>query len=498
MQRVSCVKRIVSSIVLTATFIFSKKRELKRGKTMPKNLSEFLIRIKDAIPSGYLEVDKEIDAKFELCALLQHLENEKRFPTVLFKNVKNLRGNVRNVVVSNLFATRENLALAVDLPKEEWRGKLTREVYRRIQNPIVPRVIGENEAPVKSNKIIGDDVDIGSLPIIRHHEMDAAPYFTMAVVARHPEWGIAPGIHNVSFHRMQYKSSRETGIHMSPLHTWHIFRSYEERNLPCPIALVIGHHPMFYVGANMNPAAGVSEYDLVGGLLGEPLRLTPSTTLGRDFLIPADAEFVIEGEILPNIREAEAPFGEWTRCYGPQRNNPKVKIKAINHKNNPIFLNVFIGHRDSDYLGLGWECTVFKRVEEAVPTLDEVYLPPSGCGGYHAYIKIKKTVHGQPINAGLAALTWGFLKLVVVVDDDIDIFNEEQVWWAVATRVQAGKQVQILKGIRGSILDPSIGETVEHDAIIIDATKPLGVAFEEKINVPKEYMDKIKLRDFIA
>jgi 2,5-furandicarboxylate decarboxylase 1 len=498
MQKVLCVERGVSFIVLTVIYTFLKKKQLKRGKTMSKNLREFLTKVKDTIPSGYLEVDKEIDAKFELCALLQHLENEKRFPTVVFKNVRNLKGDVGNVVVSNLFATRENLAIAVDLSKEKWRGELTREVYRRIQNPITPKVVGENEAPVKSNKIVGDDLDLGNLPIIRHHEMDAAPYFTMAVVAKHPEWGIAPGIHNVSFHRMQYKSPRETGIHMSPLHTWHIFRSYEERNLPCPIALIIGHHPMFYVGANMNPTVGLSEYDLVGGLLGEPLRVTPSTTLGSDFLIPADAEFVIEGEILPNIREAEAPFGEWTRYYGPQRNNPKVKIKAINHKHDPIFLDVFIGHRDSDYLGLGWECTVFKRVEEAVPTLDEVYLPPSGCGGYHAYIKIKKTVHGQPINAALAALTWGFLKLVVVVDDDIDIFDEEQVWWAVATRVQAGKQVQILRGIRGSILDPSIGETVEHDAVIIDATKPLGLPFEEKINVPKEYMDKIKLRDFLG
>ena len=197
------------------------------------------------------------------------------------------------------------------------------------------------------------------------------------------------------------------------------------------------------------------------------------------------------------MREPEAPFGEWTRYYGPQRNNPMVTIKAINHKPRPLFLDVFIGHRDSDYLGLGWECTVFERVQQAVPTLDEVYLPPSGCSGYHAYIKIRKTVHGQPVNAALAALTWGFLKLVVVVDDDIDIFDEEQVWWAVATRVQAGRQIQTLKGIRGSTHDPSSGETIEHDAVIIDATKPLGVPFEEKIRVPQEYMDKITIGDFL-
>jgi 2,5-furandicarboxylate decarboxylase 1 len=284
---------------------------------------------------------------------------------------------------------------------------------------------------------------------------------------------------------------------MSPIHTWHIFKSYEDKNLPCPMALVIGHHPMFYLAANMNPSVEVSEYDLAGGLMGEPLQVTPSETLGEDFLVPADAETVIEGEMLPNRREPEAPFGEWTRYYGPQRSNPVVRIKAITHRNRPIYLDNFIGHRDMDCLALGWESTVFSRVKEAVPTLLDVCLPFSGCVGYHAYIRIKKAVPGQPINAALAALTWGFLKLVVVVDEDIDVFNEEEVWFAVATRVQAGKQVQILKGIRGSILDPSIGETVEHDAVIIDATKPFETPFAERIKIPEEFLKKIRLEDFI-
>ena len=185
----------------------------------------------------------------------------------MFKDVRNLNGDQGHVVVSNLFAKRENLAIGVDLNREQYKGGLTREVYKRIQNDVSPEVISSNGAPVKENQIVADDVDIGDLPIIRHHEMDAAPYMTMAVVAKHPEWGGAPGVHNVSFHRMQYRGPLETGIHMSPIHTWHVFKSYEEKNLACPIAYVIGHHPMFYVSANMNPPIDQSEYDLAGGLM---------------------------------------------------------------------------------------------------------------------------------------------------------------------------------------------------------------------------------------
>jgi len=464
---------------------------------MAKDLRTFLAELQEKLPSNYIEVEKEISSQFETSALLKHLDNLKNFSTVMFKNVLNLKGVGGNLVVSNLTATRENMAIAAGLPPEECKGTLTRRVSSKAKNLIPPEILSKEDAPVKRNIVHGEDVDIRDLPIIRHHEMDAGPYFTMAVVAKHPEWGTAPGVHNVSFHRMQYRGPKETGIHMSPIHTWHIFKSYEEKGVPCPIALVIGHHPMFYVSANMNPPIDVSEYDLAGGLINEPLRLTPSESLGKDFLVPADAELVIEGEILPERREPEAPFGEWTRYYGPQRSNPVVAIKAITHRDEAIFLDNFIGHRDMDCLTLGWESTVYNRVREAVPTVLDVSLPYSGCCGYHAYIKIKKTVPGQPINAALAALTWGFLKLVVVVDEDIDVFDEEEVLWAVATRAQAGKQFQTLSGIRGSILDPSIGETVEHDAMIIDATKPFGKPFAEQIKVPDEYMEKIRLEDFI-
>ena len=460
-------------------------------------MRSFLSELRAKKPENYLEVEKEINAHFETSALLKHLEDRKIFSTVMFKNVLNLKGTAGNRVVSNLTATRENMAISAGLSPSQCRGELTRKVAAAAKNLLTPVIVSKEAAPVKEVILKEEEVDLRDLPIIRHHEMDAGPYLTMAVVAKHPSWGAAPGIHNVSFHRMQYRNPRETGIHMSPIHTWQIFKSYEDKDLPCPIAVVVGHHPMFYVSANMNPPIDVSEYDLAGALMNEPLRLVASETWGNDFLVPADAEIIIEGEILPKQREPEAPFGEWTRYYGPQRSNPVVKIRAITKRHDAIYLDNFIGHRDMDCLTLGWECTVFNRVREAVPTLIDVCLPYSGCCGYHAYISIKKTVPGQPINAALAALTWGFLKLVVIVDEDIDVFDEEAVWWAVATRVQAGQQVQIVKGIRGSILDPSIGETVEHDALIIDATKPFDKPFACPINIPEEYLTRVKLEDYV-
>jgi 2,5-furandicarboxylate decarboxylase 1 len=325
--------------------------------------------------------------------------------------------------------------------------------------------------------------------------MDSGPYMTLAAVTKHPAWGLAPGVHNVAFHRAEYVGPHKTHLYMAPNHTWLIFRAYEDKNIPCPIAYIIGHHPTFYLGANMRPDVRQSEYDVVGGLMGEPLRLVPSETWGEEFLVPADAEIVIEGELLPKVRETEAPFGEWTGYYGPQRLSPVIDIKAITHRRDPIYMTNFIGHHDHVGYSIGWEATMLKRAREADPTVKAVYLPPSGCGGYHLYIQVDKKVEGQAVNAALGAATHGHPKLVIVVDKDIDIFNEEQVLWAVATRVQAGKNMQILKGVRGSSLDPSLsGQTLEKDVLIIDATLRIGVPFEEPLRVPVDVINEVSKR----
>ena len=463
---------------------------------MSKDLRSFLKKIEEREPEEVLHIKDRISPKFEATAVLQILEDQGRYPVVMFDNVLGLNGGGDNKLVSNLTARRQNLAVALDLPIEKWRGEVTEEVALREGRSISPIVIPRTEAPVKEVVQTGGKVDLSKFPVVTHHGMDGGPYMTGAAVTKHPAWGLAPGVHNVSFQRAEYVGPHRTQFYMAPNHTWLIFKAYEEKDLPCPVAYVIGHHPTFYVAANMRPDVRQSEYDVMGGLMGEPLRLVPSETWGEELLVPADAEIVIEGELQPHVRETEAPFGEWTGYYGPQRLSPVMEIKAITHRRDPIYLTNFIGHRDHVGYSIGWEATILKRARESDPTVKAVYLPASGCGGYHLYIQVDKKVEGQQMNAALGAITHGHPKLVIVVDKDIDIFNEEQVWWAVATRVQAGNDVQVLRGIRGSSHDPSLPRagTLEKDVMIIDATLRIGVPFAEPMRVPVDVVNDVRKR----
>ena len=158
----------------------------------------------------------------------------------------------------------------------------------------------------------------------------------------------------------------------------------------------------------------------------------------------------------------------------------------------------FVGHRDHDGLsGTAWGMSMFKRVKEAIAGARGVHLPSSGRSGFHAYVQVEKFAEGDQMHAALAAATIGHPKLIVVVDEDIDIFDEEEVLMAVACRVQADTDVQVIRNVRGSILDPSnIGKS-NHATMIIDATKALGRPFVERVRVPQSVVDRIKLEDLV-
>lgn len=278
-------------------------------------------------------------------------------------------------------------------------------------------------------------------------------------------------------------------------HNAAVFQMYEKRDLPCPIVIVLGHHPLFLVGCCTRPPVDVSEYEIIGGFLQEPVRLTASETWGEDFPVPADAEILIEAEIPPNIREPEGPFGEWTGHTSGRGNAPVVEVKAITMRENPMLVSNFIGHRDHDGLfGTAFELSMFKRIKEAVAGIRGVHLPPSGRAGFHAYVQIEKFAEEDQTHAAMDAATLGHPKLIVIVDEDVDIFDEEEVLTAIATRVQADVDVQVIRNVRGSILDPSrIGKP--HATMIIDATKPLGKPYPQRVRVPQNVIDRIKLED---
>jgi 2,5-furandicarboxylate decarboxylase 1 len=370
------------------------------------------------------------------------------------------------------------------------------EFARRSRNRVKPVIVPRDQAPVKQVVKVGDEVDLRTLPVITHHEMDGYPYLVDAVVAPDPD----TGVYNSSHHRMLVRGKNELGLWMSPRHLWDYFRRAEERGEPLPIAHVVGHHPAFYLGSEAIVPIDEDEYEVIGGILGEPLRLTPSESFGERLLVPADAELVIEGEVLPGVRDAEGPFGEFTGYYGPQRWSPVVRVTAITHRKDPIYMNILVGHPDTAILGgIPKEAGIWEELKRSLPNVVGVHFPISGCCRFHAYIAIEKKVEGEGVTAGLAALPYhDELKHVVVVDSDIDPFNEREVLWAVATRVQPDKDVVIIPNARGGTLDPSAERHAVGSKMIIDATKPVDRPFAERIRVPQSVMERIKLEEWIS
>ena len=454
---------------------------------MVKDLRHFLDKVQKEMPEDFIRIKKEVDPKFEITAIQQKLEDEGRYPVLLFENVKNLYGEPSGFqVTSNLFATRQKCALALDLNKEQWRKETSLEYARRANSLIKPVVVDKSEAPCKEVIMTGDQVDLYKLPVLTHHEMDGMPYFPDAVVAADPD----NGVYNSSHHRMIIAGKNESRIWMSPRHLWNYFMRAQERGESLPIAHVLGHHPGFFLGSESILPMSTDEYEVIGGLLQEPLRLVPSETYGERLMVPADAEVIVEGEILPNCREPEGPFGEFTGYYGPQRWSPGVKITAITHRKNPIYMNILCGHPDTWLLGgIAKEACVYEELKRTMPGIQAVHLPVSGTCRFHAYISIKQRFNGEAKVAALATIPHhDIVKHIVVVDEDIDPYNEKEMLWAIATRVQADRDVTIIPHCRSGLLDPSGVVEGVGPKMIIDATKPMDRPFAEKIAVPKEYL----------
>jgi 2,5-furandicarboxylate decarboxylase 1 len=460
---------------------------------MPKSTSSFLADLKKSLPNDLVVIEKEVDSRFEVTGILQHLESQKKCPAVLFENVKNMNGKPGNRVLSWVEGTRQRVAISLGLSPEKWKTEITAELLKRVTNRINPVVVDRKEAPVKEWIAKGEDVDLGHLPIVYHHEGDGNPYCTLPSILKKPD-NIG---YNIAYLRIMCRNKNETGIHMSRgMHSWSINNRNEEQGKPTPIAIVHGHHPAFLLAGVTTSPWLWDEYSVAGAMLGEPVRLTASETWGGDFLVPADAEVVIEGEIQPKIRKSEGPFGEWTGYLGPQRYEPIIRVKAITHRKNYIYQDNFIGHRDFSYTG--WEVDVTRRVADTLSgNVMAVNLPYSGRCGYHVYISIKKLSEGDPMMAACAAQGVGKPKLIIIVDDDIDVFNEEEVWFAVATRFQADRDMTVIPRVRGSMLDPSMLDDVTHSTLVIDATKPVNRPFEIRVRVPQEVLDRIHLTDYI-
>ncbi len=450
------------------------------------DLRSFLESAKRAGPERFLEIEEKHDIKFEVCALLARLEKQRRTPLLLFSHLNALDGGRSSFpLLVNAFASRAACALALGLPEEKSGLDLVLEFQRRETKRMKPRTIGINDAPVK--EVIAEP-NLHLLPILTHHLEDKGPYLTMTWSARDPE----SGVYNSSFHRCYVRDERHLVMFFERRHLWEYYLRAEQRGESLPVACVIGHHPAYYLGNCALTSIEVDEYESIGGIMGEPLRVVPSETFGERLMVPADAEMVIEGRILPHKRDVEGPFGDFTGHYGPTTDSPVVEISAITHRRDAVCMDIFVGHREHALLGaIPKEGSIYRKVQSVVPTVKGVCLPVSGTGRFHCYISIEKRSEGEAKLAAMSAFTGSeLIKHVVVVDDDIDVFDEEQVLWAVATRVDAATDVAVIDRVKGSRLDPVHPGKDWGSKMIIDACRNEGISFPNRI-ATADYTKKI-------
>jgi UbiD family decarboxylase len=451
---------------------------------MPQDLRSYLESIKQSYPDDFLAVSREVDPAYEITAITVKLEQEaKRRPILLFEKVK----GSKFPVLTNLHAGRTRLAAAIHAKPDQ----MQQAYLRAMERPIAPKVIAD--APVQEVICTGDDVNLNDLPQIRHHEEDAGPYITAAISFAKD---LTSDTWNCAYNRLMIQGRDTTSIHLTlAKHLWEFQRAAESQGKALPVAFAVGVHPAIALGCLAIGSIDEDERAIMGGLLGEPLELVKCLTL--DLLVPAHAEMIIEAEILPHQRTPEGPFGEFTGYSLGERQREVVKVLAITHRQDAIFQDITVGHLDHLMLSTTpIEANLYRAVRAMVPTVKAVRVPaPFTC-----YVSIEQRISGQGKNAILAVLGADlYMKRVVVVDHDVDVFNDRQVNWAIATRCQPDRDITVVSNARGSDLDPSTKEDGNTAKWGVDATaKPSLATYTPRHRIPREVWQRIDLKGFVG
>lgn len=425
-------------------------------------LRGFLDQVEADDPAALWRIAEPIGLEHDATAVAMELERRGRSPVLWFDRV----GQSRFPVVANVFGRRDWFALGLGVPPDELIRRWGEYGDRRL--PPVLRDTG----PVQDVVMQGEEVDLAKLPIMLHFECDAGRYITNGIViAKDPD----TGVRNASFHRMQVNSRNRLGTSLhSRRDLWNYAQRAAERGEDIPVAIVIGAHPTFTFGGLWKGPIATDEYDVIGGMMGVPLEI------GAGFTVPVEhplhAEIVLEGRILARAREPEGPFAEFTGYASARSTQHVIEVSAILHRRDALYHDIIPGISDEHTLLLAvpQEARLLRTLHDHYPNVVDVSYPKSGTCRLHAYIAVRRPAPGLARLVAAAALGDDLsLKLVVVVDDDVDVRNDSDVLWAMATRMQAHEDIDVLRNAMGAILDPSNNNGLT-DKMIVDATRPPG------------------------
>jgi 4-hydroxybenzoate decarboxylase len=423
-------------------------------------------------------VEKEVDPEFELAAVIGRSQQESENP-VLFKNVK----GCGLPVISNLYGSHSRLCELIGTRK----GNFCRH-WQSIINDQLPK---PNEyTQIISSKDGHVDGKISDLPPITYCERDAGPYITAGVfLAKEPDTGVP----NLSFCRSMMVSDDELRVRLAPPHDITQYqKKAEARNQPLEVAILIGPPPEVFMAACASVPIEQDELAIAARLMGSPVPMRPCRHI--DMQVPAETEIVIEGRILPHERRPEGPFGEFQGYYVKQADNHVFEVLNVSWREGACFHGLLCGYmEDLRALEVSFATRVYRQISAGVPGILDVSCYPTPM---HTIVQIRPEYEGHARHVMLKVFSshLQYNKVCIVVDEDVDIHDFEDVWWAVMTRGRIDKDIMTLPGVPGFFRDPA---GVYTGRLGIDATKPFDMRgnFERK-RVPG--LPEINLKDYFT
>ena len=414
------------------------------------------------------KVDVEVSKKLEISGILKEME-----PTpIMFNNVKESEFRV----AGNMFCTKDVIASYFGVTPADLIPMLSKAIDNRSKPEVVTK------APCQ--EVIETNVDLDNIPILFHCDRDGGHYISSAVVVtRDPDYG-----QNLDFHRaMQYSKDKFATRVVKGRH----FYKFLEKNGEVEVAFCIGNTPNILIAGATSVDIGVDELHIANAL--EPIKIVKANSV--DLMIPAEAEFVLEGRVYFEERHEEGPFVDLTETYDTIREEPVFEVKKITHRKDAIWQALLPGALEHKILmGMPREPTIFNKVNESGVKCLDVNVNPGGCSWLHAIVQIDKVSEEDGKKAIYGAFAGhGSCKHIFIVDKDIDIYNPLSVEWAMATRFQGDTRMIIKDKEPGSSLDPSAEPGTKITTKIgFDLTKPLipkGKSFEIA-DFPKVNLDK--------
>jgi phenylphosphate carboxylase beta subunit len=446
-------------------------------------------------------VKAEVDWELEISHICKIAE-EASGPALLFENVK----GYSSPVLTGAFATTQRLAMILGKDPSLSLVELTKEwVNLSVKDVILAKEV--NDGPIFENIVDGDKVDTFAFPSPKFYELDGGRYFGTAVfmVIQDPENGKV----NLGTYRMGILDDKSVGVQILKGKTAdRIMQKYKKMGKKMPACAIIGGDPLHIFASAATVSGAKSGYDVVSSLRGEPVETVKTQLFGLP--IPAAAEIVLEGEIDPTNLRNEGPFGEYTGYYTEELIKPIPKpaldVKRVYYRNNPVLWETSVGRPVGDQhmlYAFARNASLWMDLEKMqIPGIKSVYTLPEGAGRFIVIVSVQQMYPGHSDQVAAAVIasntgTYG-VKMVIIVDDDIEADDLPRVWWALGTRFSPARGTQIINRGRSTPLDPAIAEDENKfltSRIIMDATIPYDWKIKPtEIKLTDSIMDKVKAR----